>query len=138
MGLKAGGTGDVTESNILWRKKMGNTDAATPIASDGKIFILIDRGKNRGKVLCLEAKTGEQLWEGRLPRSASSFYSSPILVGDTLCCPRENGVILMAKVSDKGLGEVKESKLGQSFIASPIFVDGKLILRGDTYLWCLK
>lgn len=138
MGLRAGGKGDVTKTNVLWRRKIANTDAATPIARNGKVFILIDRGKNRGKVLCLNARSGEQIWEGRLPKSASTFYSSPILVGDTLCCPREDGVVLMAKITDKGLGEVKESKLGQSFIASPIFVGGKLILRGDTYLWCLK
>ncbi len=138
MAIKAGGKGDVTETNVLWRKEMVNTDAASPVVSDGKVIILTDRGKERGKILCVKAETGELLWEGKLPKSAKTFYSSPILVGDTLCCPREDGVVLMAKISEKGLGEVKECKLGQSFIASPIYVDGKLILRGDDFLWCLK
>jgi outer membrane protein assembly factor BamB len=138
MALKAGGEGDVTDENVLWRKKMMNTDSSTPVARDGKVIILIDRGKERGTILCLEAKTGEMLWEGKLPKSAKTFYSSPILVGDTLCCPREDGVVFMAKITDEGLGEVKESKLEQSFIASPIYVDGKLILRGNDFLWCLK
>lgn len=138
MGLKAGGEGDITETNVLWRKKMANTDASTPVAKDGKILILVDRGKERGKLISLEAKTGKVLWEGRLPRSAKAFYSSPLLVGDTLCCPREDGMVLMAKITDKGLGEVTENKLGESFIASPIYVDGKLILRGRDFLWCVQ
>lgn len=138
MGLKPGGKGDVTKSHILWRKKMANTDAATPVGRDGEIYVLVDRGKKRGAITCLDVKTGEVRWEGKLPRSASTYYSSPILVGDTLCCPREDGFVFMAKVTADGLGEVKENKLGESFIASPIFVDGKLILRGRDFLWCLK
>ena len=138
MALKAGGEGDITKSNVLWRKKIANTDAATPLAHDGKVYILVDRGKSRGTVLCLDAETGKEIWEEKLPKSASTYYSSPILVGDTLCCPREDGVVFMAKITKDGLGEVKENKLGNSFIASPIAVDGKLLLRGDKHLWCLE
>lgn len=138
MALKAGGEGDVTEKNILWRKKMKSTDSVTPIVKGENVIVLTDRGKERGKITYMKARTGEVLWEGKLPRSAKTFYSSPILVGDTLCCPREDGVVLMAKFSEEGLGEVKESQLGQSFIASPVFVNGKLILRGNDFLWCLQ
>ena len=137
MGLKVGGKGDVTK-NVVWRNKYSCTDAATPVAHDGKVYILTDSGKNRGTVKCVEAKTGKELWTGKLPRSVSGFYSSPILVGDTLCCPREDGMVIMAKIKKDGLGEVVENKLGQSFIASPIAIDGKLILRGDTHLWCVE
>jgi outer membrane protein assembly factor BamB len=138
MGLKAGGQGDVTKSNVLWRKKYSCTDAATPVAHDGKVYLLIDRGKNRGVINCIDAKSGKELWSGKLPKSASTYYASPIMIGDTFCAPREDGTVVMAKIKRDGLGEVVENKLGQSFIASPIAVDGKLILRGDTFLWCVK
>lgn len=138
MGLKAGGKGDVTKSRILWRKKITNTDAATPVARDGLVYVLVDRGKERGTVLCLDPKTGNEVWKGALPKSASTYYASPILVGDTLCCPREDGVVLMAKVTQSGLGEVTENKIGESLIASPAYVDGKLLLRSDKHLWCIE
>ena len=138
LGLKAGGEGEVTKSNVLWRKKIANTDAATPIAHDGLVYVLVDRGKDRGDVLCLDAKTGKEIWTDKLPRAAGTFYSSPILVGDTLCCPREDGVVLMANVTKEGLGDIKENSMEDAFIASPIAVDGKLILRGSKYLWCIK
>ena len=117
---------------------MPSTDAATSVAYDGRVYQLVDRGKSRGLITCLDSKTGKEIWEGNLPKSASIFYASPILVGDTLCCPREDGVVLMAKIKKDGLGEVKENKLGEALIASPIYVDGKLILRGEKHLWCLK
>lgn len=138
MGVKLGGKGDVTEANHLWRKKMPGTDAATPVAHGGLVYQLVDRGKDRGLVICLDAKTGEEKWRGKLPKSPSTYYSSPILVGDTLCCPREDGVVMMAKVGPDGLGEVVANDLGESLIASPVFVDGKLLLRGDKHLWCLE
>lgn len=138
MGIKAGGKGDVTGTNVLWRKEMATSDAASLIGHGGKVYQIVDRGKSRGLVTCLEAKTGKILWEGALPKSASTYYSSPILVGDTLCIPREDGVVFMAKVSDKGLGEVSESNLGEALIASPIYVDGKLILRGAKHLWAFE
>ena len=138
MGLKAGGQADVTKSNVLWRKKYSCTDAATPVAHDGKVYLLIDRGKNRGVINCINAKSGKELWSGKLPKSAGTYYASPIMIGDTFCAPREDGTVVMAKIKKDGLGEVVENKLGLSFIASPIAVDGKLILRGDTFLWCVK
>lgn len=135
MGIRAGGSGDVTESNVLWRKETPTVDAASLVAQDGLVYQVVDRGRDRGQVVCLEAQTGKILWEEKLPKSAKTFYASPILVGDTLCVPREDGAVFMAKVTDKGLGEVVESQLGESLIASPIYADGKLILRGDKHLW---
>ena len=138
MGVKAGGKGEVTQSHVLWRKKITNTDAATPVARGGMVYILVDRGKDRGTVFCIDAQTGNEIWQGKLPKSPSTFYASPILVGDTLCCLREDGAVLMAKVSKDGLGEVTENRLEDTLVASPVFVNGKLLIRGDKHLYCIQ
>ena len=138
LAIKLGGKGDMTKSSVLWRKKIATSDAASLVGRDGLVYQIVDRGKSRGLVTCLKAKSGEKMWEGKLPKSASTYYASPILVGDQLCIPREDGMVFMAKVSEKGLGEVTENKLGEALIASPIFVDGKLILRGAKHLWALQ
>ena len=138
MGIKLGGKGDVTKSNVLWRKKIATADAASLVGHDGLVYQIVDRGKSRGLVTCIKARTGEKVWEGKLPKSASTYYASPILVGNQLCIPREDGVVFLAKVTKKGLGEVKENTLGEALIASPIFVEGKLVLRGAKHLWALR
>jgi outer membrane protein assembly factor BamB len=48
MGIKAGGKGDITETNVLWRKKMATADAATLVGHDGKVYQIVDRGKSPG------------------------------------------------------------------------------------------
>jgi outer membrane protein assembly factor BamB len=102
------------------------------------VYILVDRGKDRGTVFCIDAQTGNEIWQGKLPKSPSTFYASPILVGDTLCCLREDGAVLMAKVSKDGLGEVTENRLEDTLVASPVFVNGKLLIRGDKHLYCIQ
>ena len=88
--------------------------------------------------MCLDARTGKVLWEAALPKSAQTYYASPILVGNTLCIPREDGAVFMVEVKEDGLGKVTESELGEALIASPIYADGTLILRGDKHLWAFK
>lgn len=138
MGVKVGGMGDITKSAVLWRKEISSPDSATPAALDGKIYQLVDRGKKRGTVLCLEAKTGKELWHAQLPKSPNTYYASPILVGNQLCFLREDGSVFIAEFSDEGLGKVTEQKMGEALIASPIFEDGALVLRSDKHLWCIQ
>lgn len=138
MGIKLGGSGDMTKKAVLWRNEMLASDSATPVAKDGKIYFLSDRGRNRGTVTCVDAKTGKELWQSKLPKSPSSFYSSPIIVGNQLCIAREDGGVFVVTITDEGLGEVTEQKIGEALIASPIFTEGSLILRGDKHLWCVR
>jgi len=134
-GIKCGGKGDITKGGLLWRRKCATSDASSPTAKDGKVYVLIDRGKKRGRIVCIDAKTGKEEWESRLPKSPSTYYASPILVKDSLVCVREDGVVITGKIAEGGLVNVKEQALGEGIIASPIFVQGKLIFRG---LWCFE
>jgi outer membrane protein assembly factor BamB len=50
-------------------------DVATPIAIDGKVYIV----NFKGKLWCLDIKTGNELWQIELPKGKGVIYSSPIL-----------------------------------------------------------
>ena len=138
MGVKAGGKGDITDTAVRWRKEMPTVDAASLVGQDGRVYQVVDRGRDRGLVSCLEVATGKVLWEGKLPKSAQTYYASPILVGDRMCVAREDGVVFMVEIKKDGLGKVTESDLGESLIASPISTGGILILRSDKHLWAFK
>ncbi|MBT3481609.1 MAG: PQQ-binding-like beta-propeller repeat protein [Opitutales bacterium] len=122
----------------LWKHDNIGTDAATPITKDGKVYVLKDAGIGRGKVTCIEARSGNTLWESMLPRSAKIFYASPILAGDSLVIPREDGVVFTAKVTPNGLTDIVESFLFETIIASPVAVNDKLLLRSDQHLFCFE
>lgn len=135
--LKLDGVGVKTDEEWLWRKDGLGTDAVTPVASNGMVIILKDGGRERGLVTCLDAASGKVRWQSKLPKSVKVYYASPILVGDKFYCAREDGTVLTATVTPKGLEDVKENALGEGVIASLVPVNDTLLVRGDTHLFCI-
>jgi outer membrane protein assembly factor BamB len=135
-GIRLGGSGDVTKTAWVWKQDDLGTDAASPVAAGGKVFLLKDSGRERGRVTCLEIATGKVLWESMLPKSAKQFYASPLVAGTKIYFAREDGVVFCARLTKNGLADIVENKIEEVIIASPVAVDGKLLLRGDQHLFC--
>ena len=58
------------------------------------------------------------------------------MAGGKLYAPREDGVILVADVTD-GFKFLAESDMGERVIASPVAVAIRLFIRGEKHLFCL-
>lgn len=108
------------------------------MARDGKVFLFVDRGKKRGWITCLDAKSGNVVREGDLAKAPSASYASPILVGNKRCCAREDGTVIIAEVKEDGVGKIVKNKMSEAIIASPIVVNNSLIVRSDKHLWCFR
>lgn len=135
-GIRLGGSGDVSKSNWIWRDDKLGSDAVTPILQDGKVYVLKDSGPLRGRLTCVDAKTGKRLWETNLPKAPQVFYSSPVLAGDHFFSVREDGMVVSGRITDKGLEDVKTHALEEGVIASPVGTAGRLFIRGDSHLFC--
>jgi outer membrane protein assembly factor BamB len=134
--IRLDGRGDVSASHWVWRDDKLGTDAATPVLHGGKLIVLKDSGPKRGRLTCLEALTGKQVWEASLPKAPQVFYASPLLAGDRLFCVREDGMVISGRITDTGLEDLKTHPLEEGVIASPVSVAGRLYLRGDKHLFC--
>lgn len=134
--IRLDGTGDVSATHWAWRKDGVGADAVTPALRDGKVYVIRDGGPQRGKVTCLDEKTGKQLWVSFLPKAPQVFYSSPVVAGDQFYCVREDGMIFSSKITDQGLADIKSYPLEEGVIASPVCADGRLIFRSDKHLFC--
>ena len=130
-GVRMGGTGDVTESNLLWTRTNTGCFVPSPAVAHGKVYVLRDRGE----VHCIDPKTGKSHWEDAFPRASSSYYGSPTVAGNKLYAPREDGVILIADIS-KGFKFLGEFDMGERVIASPVPVNDKILIRGEKNLLC--
>ena len=130
-GVRMGGTGDVTESNLLWTRTDTGCFVPSPAVAHGKVYVLRDRGE----VHCIDPKTGKSHWEDAFPRASSSYYGSPTVAGNKLYAPREDGVILIADIS-KGFKFLGEFDMGERVIASPVPVNDKILIRGEKNLLC--
>jgi outer membrane protein assembly factor BamB len=58
-----------------------------------QIYLLGGRG---GQLTCLDAKTGNQIYQDRLP-DAGSFWASPWSADGLIYCPDENGNTFVVK-----------------------------------------
>jgi outer membrane protein assembly factor BamB len=131
-GMKIDVEGEMTKDDWLWEKSGIGTDVATPVTRDGKIYIL----GFGGKLWCLNLLTGEEQWQTKLPEVKGLFYSSPTLAGNMLYLCSDEGLFYVCEVSDNGIKVQTQIKFDDNFVASPVLVQNKLLLRGTKYLYC--
>ena len=121
-------TGDITETHIVWEVTRRMPKTPSMIATQGQILVLDDTGALTG----LNAKSGEPVWNEKLP---GNFSASPILTGDTLYAVTEDGVCYVVKISPDGAKIQFETDLAERTLASPILLSGALYLRTEKHLW---
>ena len=133
-GIKLGGSGDVTKTHVAWEKKGIGADVPTPIAIDGQAYVLTDKGV----LACLKAATGDVVWESQLEKDRHAYSASPILAGGNLYAIREDGTTFVAEAG-ASFKQVSKNSLGdgQTVIATPVFVDGQILIRTFEGLYCI-
>lgn len=130
-GIRLGGTGDVSKANRLWTKENIGSFVPSPSLHDGKVYVVRDGGE----IVCVDSKTGVTVWKDRFPKHRAKFYASPTVAGNRLYVPREDGVVLVADISD-GFRLLAENEIGERLIASPVPIGQRLLIRGEEHLYC--
>jgi outer membrane protein assembly factor BamB len=130
--VRLGGKGDVTGSHRLWERRDFGVFAASPIAYEGRVYIL----RNKGGIVCLDPTTGAPYWEAELPRDASAYYASPVIAGGVLYAAREDGMVFSARVGAK-FELLGENDMGEQILATPVPFDGQLLIRTSENLYCV-
>src|SRR5262249_15585540 len=113
LGIKDGGRGLVTETNLIWRFKEYPSDCVTPPFYQNKLFVL---DGDRQVMTWLDAKTGEKKWQGNLGVK-EIFRGSPAGADGKIYCISEAGtvVVLDAGAEFKILGTIR---MGESPVRS--------------------
>lgn len=133
LAIKPGGTGDVTESQRLWRLDRAKNQFGSGVIY-GEHFYTISAD---GIAECFELKTGKRIWEERLegPSSKNSSWSSMLLAGDRIYVPNQSGDVFVLRASPK-FELLATNSVNESSNASLAPADGELIFRTDKSLWC--
>ncbi len=131
-GVRLGGRGDVTETHRAWTVDGKSAFVPSPAVANGKVYVVRDRGE----VVCVNPETGDTIWSGQLPKHRAKYYSSPLVAGDKLYAPREDGVIFVAGVKS-GLELLAENDMEELVVASPVPLGNRLLLRGAKHLFCV-
>lgn len=126
--IKPDGSGNVTESHVVWQQKEGAMYVPSPICTGDYLFTTM----TNGNVHCLDAATGNILWIESLGRQ----YSSPVLTNGLVYMPNDEGVITVIKPG-KTFNEIARNSIGERMNASPAISNGKIFLRGEKHLFCI-
>src|SRR5262245_52117730 len=91
--LKPGGSGDVTESNMLWKRTKGLPYIASGIVYGGQLVMVRDGGI----VMACDAATGKPAYQERAA-GAGRYYASPVAAGGNIYFTAlETGVVTVLK-----------------------------------------
>ena len=91
---------------------------------------------NAGVVTCLNAKTGEVVYEGEKLDGLKSLYSSPVGTADRVYFTSRDG---KTKVLAHGaeFKELATNELEDEFDASPVIIGDEMYMRGAKHLYCI-
>jgi outer membrane protein assembly factor BamB len=133
--LKAGGSGEVTDGQRLWRIERAKSAIGSGVIHQGHIYNI----SQDGLAQCLEAKTGKVVWEERLkgPGSRGSSWSSILLAEGKLYIPNQSGDVFVLRASPT-YEPIATNSVAESTNASLAASDGDLFLRTDKSLWCFS
>jgi outer membrane protein assembly factor BamB len=134
MAIRLGGKGDLTGTEaVLWQNPKGCPYTAAPVLHDGRIYAAMDRGF----LSCFDAATGEPAYrEERLPRG-TSLKASPVAAGEHLYVATESGEVHVVKLGPEFELVATNTLEDQFFVSSPVVVDGEMLLRSETHLFCI-
>ncbi|NUQ63448.1 MAG: PQQ-like beta-propeller repeat protein [Pirellulales bacterium] len=133
--VRAGGRRDVTGTHVLWTADKGS-NVSSPVYLDGHLYWFHE---SRGMAYCLNAKTGEVVYESRLEPRPGLIYASVTAADGKLYAPsQEQGVyVVEAKPTFKQLAvnvlEEDSSRTNASIVVSR----DRLILRTDKAIYCI-
>lgn len=132
IGVKVGGSGDVTDTHRLWQEVRHNGGIGTGVIKDG-LYYYHDSG---GIVCCLDIKTGTTRWKDRLPGAGKS-WGSFILAGDHIYTLSQAGDTVVLKTNPDKMEVIAQSQVGEQTNSSLVPANGEFILRTHKALWCL-
>jgi outer membrane protein assembly factor BamB len=135
LAVRAGGSGDVSQTHILWQAKKGS-NVGSPVYHEGHLYFAND---SRGLALCLKADSGEVVYEQPLSPKRDRWYASPVLAAGRLYYVSRNAgtVILAAKPQFEVLATNVLPDDTSVFNGSPALADGQIFLRSNRYAYCL-
>ena len=123
------GRGDITATNIIWRKRdnQNQTQMLTPLIKDGLIYTV----NTKSFLMCLDAATGKEIWS---ERQMGNFNASPVYVDGNIWFFSVRGDVLAIK-SGRKYEVVAENHMDSGIWATPAILRNSVVLRTEKFLY---
>ncbi len=120
LAIRPGGRGDVTDTRVVWKTTRGSPFVPSPVVYGDYLYLINDMSSI---VTCLDATTGETMWQERLGRPRREGISaSPVVVDDKLFVTNDDGQTFVLKTGPE-FALLHTNDIGERTLASPALVD---------------
>jgi outer membrane protein assembly factor BamB len=131
--IRLGGSGDLTGTPfIVWEYKKGTAYVPSNLLYGDYLYLLSDKGI----LTCLDAKTGNVVYEGGRVPLPTTFMASPVAFEDKILLASQDGYMFLIKA-----GPVHEvlavNSIDEPIYASPAIADGRIFIRGEKSLYAV-
>jgi outer membrane protein assembly factor BamB len=133
--IRTGGRGNITDTDHhLWEANKGS-NVSSPVYHDGHLYWA---SEGKGIAYCVNAETGEIVYQERLDPNPGRIYASPLLAdGKIYHVSREKGVFIVAASPEFEMVSRVEPMDDSIHNASFSVGAGNLLLRSNEYLYCI-
>ncbi len=125
--VKTTGSGDVTDSAILWRYSRQVPDVSSPIVVGDQIYF----GSALGIITCLDSETGALNWQHRV---GGKFAASPIYSNDRIYMTTSGGVTTVFKPGREFVELATNEIFGETYASFGVYQES-LLLRSHPFLY---
>jgi len=129
LAIRPGGTGDVTESHVVWKQRRGGPYVPSGVAYRNRIYLVRD---NR-EVACYNAGSGRQIWIERL---RGTFSASLLAADGRLYATNEQGTVYVFAAADS-FDLLAQNEMDERCLATPAIAGGELFIRTEKHLYCV-
>lgn len=128
--IDASKMGDISQSGELWRTKEWYVGKSSPIAVDGRIYAIEDKGT----LLIVDANDGKQIGRQKL---GTQGRSSPVYADGKIYCSEANGRWYILKPTEDGVEVIHRMRLDGEVNASPVISHGRIYVTTSESLYCI-
>jgi outer membrane protein assembly factor BamB len=131
MAIRPGGSGNITRSHVVWRYERGAPYTPSPVVVGDYLYAV----RSGGLLTCLNAKTGAEMWQQRLP-ARGDYYASLLAADGKIYALSEDGetTVIAAKPTYQLLSV---NDMAERSMASPAVSNGRLYIRTDKALYAI-
>lgn len=128
--IRVDGHGDVTDSHFAWSYDKQVPEISSPLVTGSEIYFV----SSLGVATCLDAKTGEELWQQRL---GGNFAASPLAADGKLYFTSQDGTTTVVKPARQFQEVARNQLFGQTMASLAVCGDG-LLVRTSSHLYCVR
>ena len=125
--IKPGGSGDITDTHVVWQQNKHLPYVSSPIAMNGRVFTM----KSGGLASAYETKSGSPIYQAERVDASGDYYASAVAADGRAYVISQRGTVVVLDATSDQLNVLARNDLKAPVFASPAVVDGVIYIRTD-------